>query len=144
MLHFHQLAAYNLLFINFWTAALKSETQRLDKLAECKRDMKVNGILSEQLLRDQNIVFANSAGVSAGNRSKGFVPAFQNTNSGECVVSRFADGSDAPIHVLDGLPRKWITALDEEGHVIAVDKAVIAGFLHDGRFYTREEAAEAC
>ncbi|MCB1870076.1 MAG: hypothetical protein KDI43_16565 [Gammaproteobacteria bacterium] len=124
--------------------ALNGEDQRGGDLLESKREMKLRGILSEQLLRDQNQEFADTAGVSAGNREKAFVPAFQNTRNGECVVSRFADGSDAPIHVLDGLPRHWITSVDESGHVTAVDEAVIAGFLHDGRFYTREEAVEAC
>ena len=131
-------------FINLWWTAFNSETKRMGNAVETQSEMKLRGILSEQLLRDQNQEFADTAGVSAGNRDRDFVPAFQNTRNGECVVSRFADGSDAPIHVLDGLPRQWITSVDENGHVTAVDEAVVAGFLHSGRFYTREEAAEAC
>ncbi|MCB1753341.1 MAG: hypothetical protein KDI74_16620 [Gammaproteobacteria bacterium] len=131
-------------FINLWWTAFNSETKRMGNAVETQNKMKLRGILSEQLLRDQNQEFADTAGVSAGNRDRDFVPAFQNTRNGECVVSRFADGSDAPIHVLDGLPRQWITSVDENGHVTAVDEAVVAGFLHSGRFYTREEAAEAC
>ncbi|HXK55059.1 MAG TPA: hypothetical protein PLZ16_00300 [Gammaproteobacteria bacterium] len=130
-------------FINLWWTAFNSETKRMGNAVETQNKMKLRGILSEQLLRDQNQEFADTAGVSAGNRDRDFVPAFQNTRNGECVVSRFADGSDAPIHVLDGLPRQWITSVDENGHVTAVDEAVVAGFLHSGRFYTREEAAEA-
>lgn len=131
-------------FIVLWWTAFNSETKRMGNAVETQSEMKLRGILSEQLLRDQNQEFADTAGVSAGNRDRDFVPAFQNTRNGECVVSRFADGSDAPIHVLDGLPRQWITSVDENGHVTAVDEAVVAGFLHSGRFYTREEAAEAC
>lgn len=36
--------------------------------------MKLRGILSEQLLRDQNQEFADTAGVSAGNREKHSFP----------------------------------------------------------------------
>lgn len=144
MLHLIQLGTAYLELINMWTMALNSEKQSVGNSTETEQEMKLRGVLSEQLLRDQNREFAGTAGVSAGNRSKAFVPAFQNTRSGECVVSRFADGSEAPIHVLDGLPSHWITSVDEGGHVTAVDEAVVAGFMHKGRFYTREEAVEAC
>lgn len=144
MLHLLQLGTAYLEVINMWTMALNSEKQSVGNPTETEKEMKLNGILSEQLLRDQNREFAGTTGVSAGNRSRAFVPAFQNTRSGECVVSRFADGSEAPIHVLDGLPKQWVTSVDQDGHVTAVDEAVIAGFLHRGRFYTREEAVEAC
>lgn len=144
MLHLFQLGTVYLEVINLWTMALKSEKQSVGNPTETEREMKLKGILSEQLLRDQNQEFADTAGVSAGNRSRAFVPAFQNTRNGECVVSRFADGSEAPVHVLDGLPKQWVTSVDEDGHVTAVDEAVVAGFLNSGRFYTREEAVKAC
>ncbi len=76
-------------------------------------------------------------------RRLGFIPAFLDTRSGQCVISCYADGRPAPIHVLDGLPKQWITALDKNGHVTAVRKGVIAGFLRVGRFYTRDEVAQA-
>jgi hypothetical protein len=47
------------------------------------------------------------------------------------------------VHTLDGLPTKWIKQRDAEGHVTATIATVIAGFLRNGRFYTREEAASA-
>jgi len=143
MLHLHHLGAAYLEVINVWTMTLNSASQPVDNPPESEREMKLKGVLSEQLLRDQNRQFVNTAGVSEGNRNRAFVPAFQNTRNGECVVSRFADGSDAPIHILDGLPRDWVTSVDENGRVTTVDEAVVAGFLHSGRFYTREEAAKA-
>ena len=105
--------------------------------------MNMTGKLDRRRLRQQNIEFANTGGVSSGNRDKGFVPAFCNTGSGRCVRSRFADGSPAPIHVLDGLPRHWIEERDSQGNATSVIANIIAGFLLGGRFYTREEAVDA-
>ena len=144
MLYLYQMGSAYLEVINMWTMVLNTEMRGIGSPSETEKEMKLRGVLSEQLLRDQNREFADTAGVSAGNRNRDFVPAFQNTRNGECVVSRFANGSDAPIHVLDGLPKQWITSVDENGRVTAVDEAVVAGFLHSGRFYTREEAVKAC
>ena len=98
--------------------------------------------LSHCVLRQQNTAFAGTGGVSHANRSCGFIPAFHDTQSGRTVASRFADGSPAPLHVLDGVPRDWIVARNKAGRVSAVKDSVIAGFLRQGRFYTRSEAAE--
>jgi len=144
MLYLYQAGITYLEVVNMWTMVLNTDKRHVESPSESETEMKLRGILSAQLLRDQNREFADTAGVSAGNRSRDFIPAFQNTRNGDCVVSRFADGSAAPIHVLDGLPEEWIVSMDEKGHVTAVDEAVVAGFLHCGRFYTREEAVEAC
>jgi hypothetical protein len=50
----------------------------------------------------------------------------------------------APIHLLCGLPAEWVVSRDAAGGVSAVKPSIVAGFLRDGRFYTREEAARAC
>ena len=113
-----------------------------DQLEKQKR-MVMQGILSEQLLHRQNQQFDGTGGVSENNREMGFVPAFQDTDTDSSVVSRFADGRPAPVHVLDGLPEDWITARDEKGNVLSVRDSVVAGFICAGRFYTREEAAIA-
>jgi hypothetical protein len=63
------------------------------------------------------------------------------TESGVAVVSRFADGRPAPIHVLDGLPEGWVRCRNASGQVAMARAGVIAGFIRGGRFYTREEAA---
>ncbi len=117
------------------------ETQPERERAEQRRKLK--GLLSEQLLRRQNIGFSGTTGVSEHNRRMGFIPAFLDTHSGISVISRFADGQPAPVHVLDGLPKQWIIDADDTGHVTAVRESVIAGFTRAGRFYTREEAALA-
>jgi hypothetical protein len=87
------------------------------------------------------VVFRGTGGVSEDNRSLGFRPAYLNTETGETVVSRFADGALAPVHVLDGLPDDWVVARDRGGNVREVLASILAGFVRGGRFYTREAAA---
>lgn len=99
--------------------------------------------LSYTALHRQNRRFAGSGGVSRENRAQGFVPAFYDTGSHRTVISHFANGVAAPIHVLEGLPEEWVVARDACGRVKAVKDSVVAGFLRQGKFYTREQAAQA-
>lgn len=101
------------------------------------------GALTELSLRDENVLFEHSRGISRNNEHQGFVPGFRLSATGETAVSRYADGSAAPIHVLDGLPEDWIAARDSEGRVTSTKPGLVSGFIRDGRFYTREEAARA-
>lgn len=93
-------------------------------------------------LQFQNAAYAGTGGVSRNNRGAGFLPAYQNLLTGEAVLSRFADGSPAPVHVLEGLPGEWVAARDDCGHVRRVCDSIVAGFVRDGVFYTREAAAQ--
>jgi hypothetical protein len=110
-----------------------------------QRDLyrKTAGILSAQLLKIQNRVFAGTLGISRNNRHLGFVPAYYDTTSGTATLSRFANGNPAPIHLLDGLPAEWVLERDAGGRVLKARPGVVAGFLRDNCFYTREEAARA-
>ena len=99
--------------------------------------------LCECDLQTQNARFAGTGGISGNNRAAGFVPAYLNTATGEALASRFEDGRPAPVHVLDGLPDSWIAGRDARGCVTRTTRDVIAGFLRDGRFFTREAAALA-
>lgn len=99
------------------------------------------GVLTVQKLREENRLYAATLGVSQNNACLGFRPAYLNRQSGEWVLSRFRDGTPAPIHILDGLPESWVRERDAEGHVVAVEESVVSGFVREGRFYTREEAA---
>ena len=94
-------------------------------------------------LRRENLSFKGTGGVSQGNRSLGFIPAFYDLQSRQAQVSRFANGTPAPIHVMDGLPAEWVARRDPSGRITAVKGSVVAGFLYGDRFYTREEAAKA-
>lgn len=110
---------------------------------EQERAKRTNGILSEQLLKTQNQRFCATPGVSHNNRKAGFTPAYLDLSSGLSVPSRYADGRPAPIHILDGLPESWIALRDKDGRVSHARRGVIAGFLRNGRFYTREQAVHA-
>lgn len=101
------------------------------------------GPLGRFELRLENAAFSGTGGVSQNNRGTGFRPAYRNIRTGQTVVSRFADGSLAPIHVLDGVPKDWVIARGEDGSVRRVLATIVSGFLYRGRFYTREAAARA-
>ena len=85
--------------------------------------------------------FRGTGGVSENNRSLGFQPAFIDRETGSVHWSRFPDGRLAPCHLLDSLPGELVRARDEQGRVTRVKSSVESGFVHDGRFYTRDEAA---
>ena len=99
--------------------------------------------MTHDILRMQNHEFKGTGGMSRGNRSQGFVPAFRDSCTDTVYLSRFADGRIAPIHMLDGLPSKLVIRKTSSGRVIEVSDSVISGFLRSDRFYTRAQAAEA-
>ena len=107
-----------------------------------ERERKTRGILSQQILGRENRAYANTGGISQNNHSAGFVPGYMDVQTGETVISRFADGRPSPVHTLDGLPVSWIALRDAGGRVLATREGIIAGFIHSGCFYTRAEAAE--
>jgi hypothetical protein len=57
--------------------------------------------------------------------------------------SCFADGTPAPFHLLDGLPAALWVANEVTGRGLTIRETVIAGFVREHQFYTREEAARA-
>ncbi len=103
----------------------------------------MNNPLTTETLRKQNLAFVGTGGVSEENRSSGFRPAFFDTATGRAALARFTDGRPAPMHLLDGLPDEWVAERDAAGQVRAIKDSVIAGFVRNGRFYTREQAAAA-
>jgi hypothetical protein len=88
----------------------------------------------------ERIRYRGTGGVSENNRSLGFLPAFIDRETGLVYLSRFPDGRLAPCHLLDGLPAELVQARNEERRVTRVKSSVVSGFVHDGRFYTRDEA----
>jgi len=103
----------------------------------------MNQQLTNTTLRHENLAFAGSGGVSAGNRAAGFIPAFCDTATGRVEPSRFTNGELAPMHLLTGLPGEWVVARGNANQVIAIKETVIAGFLRGDVFYTRKQAAQA-
>jgi hypothetical protein len=97
--------------------------------------------LTGHRLKHENLRHRGTPGVSAENRSLGFRPAFVDSETRAIYLSRFADGRLAPCHTLDGLPRELVLSRRPCGRVAAVKPSLVSGFVRDGRFYTREEAA---
>jgi len=99
--------------------------------------------LTLSLLQEQNRIFRGSGGISDENRALGFRPAFYDLETGEAHLSRFANGKEAPMHLLDGLPDELVAQRQENGRVTETTPGVIAGFVLHGQFYTRDQAARA-
>lgn len=95
--------------------------------------------LTEIVLRRENEVFKDTMGVSANSAHQHFLPAFKDVVTGEVHLSLYPDGTLCNIHILDGLPEKWIIQRNTQGRVTVVKDSVISGFVRDGRFYSRQE-----
>jgi hypothetical protein len=106
--------------------------------------MSVSVVVSQETLRRENRAWRGTGGVSDGNRRSGFLPAFKDTASGNVYLARYADGTPAPMHLLEGLPEDLVIRRDATGRTAAVKGSLVAGFLRGGRFYTREQAAAYC
>jgi hypothetical protein len=100
-------------------------------------------VMSVAALAGENRRFRGTGGVSRENRSLGFAPAFRDSRTGGVYLSRFASGAIAPVHLLDRLPDALVLSRSASGRVIEARTSVVAGFVRDGRFYTREEASRA-
>ncbi len=78
--------------------------------------------------------------MSTPNLPPRFAPAFRDTLTGEVFPSVYASGEPAPIHLLDSLPELYITCRGPGQETdFLVSERIEAGFLRDGRFYTRSE-----
>ena len=98
--------------------------------------------LTVERLGQENERHRGTPAVSGEGRALGFRPAFLDRSTRTIHPSRYADGRLAPFHVLDGLPRTLVVTRNGD-QVVEVRSSVITGFVRDGRFYTREEAARA-
>jgi hypothetical protein len=101
-------------------------------------------LVSYAVLEHENHIYKGRGGVSQENRSRGFLPAFYDAETQTVDISRFANGFPAPIHLFDGVPEEWVVRRDQSGRVTAIKSSVIAGFVREGRFYTREEVVRIC
>ena len=103
----------------------------------------MKNMLNAQALRRENQRHAGSGGVSRGNATLGFKPAFFDYATHTIYASCFRDGRDAPFHLLEGLPDAAVAIRSADGRVIAAKATLIAGFERNGFFYTRTAAAKA-
>jgi hypothetical protein len=97
--------------------------------------------MTERRLQQETIAFHGTGGVSAENGHRGFRPAFLDQDTHDVYLSCFADGRLAPFHLLDGLPDEVVLERAAGGRVKTVKPSVISGFVLNGCFLTREEAA---
>ena len=101
----------------------------------------MNTATTLQTLQRENVEFRGTGGRSQENRSFGFRPAFIDRDTSTVYPACFADGRPAPFHILDGLPSEVVLTRTETGRVASVKPTIVAGFMLDGEFYTREAAA---
>ena len=103
----------------------------------------MKNLLNDQTLRDENRQHRGTGGVSRGNSSLGFRPAFFDYATHTIFASRFRDGRPAPFHLLEGLPDAAVAIRAPDGRVVAAKATLVAGFERNGFFYTRSAAARA-
>ena len=106
-----------------------------------ERERRLRGVLTQLSLNDENVLYGRTRQARSEDRLPGLVPGYRNQRTGELARSRYADGTPAPVHLLDGLPDHWIAERDADGRVIRARTDIEAGFLRSGRFYNRDEAA---
>jgi hypothetical protein len=99
-------------------------------------------MLTSDDVAQQSAAYRGTGGVSAGNRAYGFLPAFLDRESGRIHLSCDARGIPAAVHQFDGLPAEWVVTRDREGRPSAVKSSIEAGFVREGYFFTREQAAQ--
>jgi hypothetical protein len=100
-------------------------------------------LLTSRGLRQQSRRFHGTGRSSSEGAKGGFSPAFFDTDSGIIYPSLYADGRPAAIHVLDGLPSEVVIRRSRTGKITAVRGSIVAGFVRDDVFFTRDQAAEA-
>jgi len=90
----------------------------------------------------QSLAYRETGGASAKNRAFGFLPAFLDRESGRIQLSCDARGVPAAVHQFDGMPEEWVVERDHMGRPCAVKASIEAGFVREGYFFTREQAAQ--
>lgn len=71
----------------------------------------------------------------------GFLPAFRDLHTEEVHLSVDETGALAAIHLLEHLPDYWVVERDAAGRITALRDGIVAGFMRQGRFFTRSELA---
>lgn len=107
--------------------------------ADCER---LIDVLDCSVLIEEECAFRGTGGISQENEAFGFRPAFKDTETNIVYLACFRNGRPAPIHVLDGLPGVVVQSRDTRGYVLEVKGTMVTGFVRDGIFYTRQEAAQ--
>ena len=98
--------------------------------------------VTQKDISHESMIYRGSGGVSAENRAYGFRPAFFDRDSGRVYLACDAGGTPSAVHCFDGLPDDLVMLRDESGRPTEVKSSVTAGFVREGCFFTREQAAQ--
>ena len=101
----------------------------------------MRGILTKRLLWKESGTFIGTGGTSSENCQSGFRPAFLDSQTGVVYPCCHEDGRPAAMHLFDGLPPELVVRRSPSGRATAVRGSLVAGFVQEGRFFTRAEAA---
>lgn len=71
-----------------------------------------------------------------------FQPAFLDTRTNTVHISCYSDGRPAPVHLPGNLPKNVQRATATNQALPPTAESVVVGFLHNRRFYTREQAKD--
>lgn len=93
------------------------------------------------ILQVENQRFRGTGGRSEENHGLGFRPAFMDTDTHAVYASCFVDGRTTAFHLIDGLPDAVIVGRNSLGSAATIKASVVSGFVRQGRFYSRDEAA---
>lgn len=96
-------------------------------------------LIQSKRLEVENERYANTGGISQNNASMRFIPAFKNSLTGEVALSRYANGTTAPFHLMEGLPETWLI---KKAKCTDLKAYIISGFVRFGKFFDRQEAAD--
>lgn len=99
-------------------------------------------MMNQQLLLNEHHRIKAQLGTGSGVFSDtcfGFMPAFRNIHNKETHLSVYDGGHPSVVHLLDGLPDKWIDEKSGDGRPVSLKAGIIAGFMRQGRFYTLRE-----
>jgi len=102
-----------------------------------ERGEKTLGTLASEVIK-----FRGKGGVATEVKGLGLKPAFRHEKTGEIFKSLNEEGKESNIHLLEGIPEKYVTERHADGDVIAVSPEIESGFIKDGKFYTRNDAVE--
>lgn len=94
--------------------------------------------LLESKVQERSFI-EKSGGSVFQDASFGFMPAFMDINTSETHLASYEDGELAAIHILDGLPKKWVSVWDTQGKAQSLQLGVVAGFMRSGEFYSLSE-----
>lgn len=103
--------------------------------------VEITDVLDHRALERQTRAYERTGGTSRVSKELGFRPAFKDAETSKVYLSKDRHGRCACVHLLDGLPDDVVLARGKDGRVSAVKGSLVAGFVKDGRFYDRDQAA---